>query len=133
MMFDCYHEASKVGVLPEFRRLVHLFLPIASQRGAHILVPTFTINHKEIFGLAKNAKGVVGVCGGVHGRSQGVIVLLQGMSTHERRRYLLRRLQQASGTYFVKSLKDMNSNMDRYFNNESICGIEGTSAPNVDA
>jgi hypothetical protein len=72
MMFDCYHEASKVGAQPEFRRLVHFLLPTASQRGAHILVPTFTINRKEVFGLAKNAKGAVGVFSGVHGHSQGV-------------------------------------------------------------
>jgi hypothetical protein len=72
MRFDCYHEASKVRALPEFWRLVHFLLPTASQRGAHISVPTFTSDRKEAFVLAKNAKGVAGICGGVHGRSQGL-------------------------------------------------------------
>jgi hypothetical protein len=60
-----------------------------------------------------------------------VIVVLQGVSTHERRQYLLRRLQWASVIYFVESLNDTHSNMNRYFDDANICGTEGTSAPNA--
>jgi hypothetical protein len=57
----------KVGALPEFSRLVHFLLPTALKRRLYS-----GINCKEVFGLAKNAKGLVGMCGGVHGRSQGL-------------------------------------------------------------
>jgi hypothetical protein len=138
-----------VRALLEFRRLVHFLFPQHHKEAPIFRYrPLPSIVRKS----SKNAKGLIGICGGVHGGSQGlqcptrmatfslicgwsvpvpeyaslvripqiahprsspstlpVIVVLQDVNTHERRRHLLRRLQRASGTYFTESLKDTNS------------------------